>query len=60
MWWGKIILCIEYKINDYIFISVVSADPTFVDIIPNVTVAIGRDAVLQCTVDEIENYKVVF
>ncbi|KAG8182300.1 hypothetical protein JTE90_013906 [Oedothorax gibbosus] len=39
---------------------VVSADPSFVEVIPNVTVAIGRDAVLQCTVEEIENYKVAW
>ncbi|KAF8793681.1 Lachesin like protein [Argiope bruennichi] len=38
----------------------VSSDPTFVEMIPNVTVPIGRDAVLQCTVQDIENYKVAW
>ncbi|GIX73255.1 hypothetical protein CEXT_549371 [Caerostris extrusa] len=34
-----------------------SADPVFVETIPNVTIPIGRDAVLQCSVDDLENYK---
>ncbi|CAL1296808.1 unnamed protein product [Larinioides sclopetarius] len=41
-------------------ISGVSSEPTFVEMIPNVTVPISRDAVLQCTVQDIENYKVAW
>ncbi|XP_015920396.1 lachesin-like isoform X2 [Parasteatoda tepidariorum] len=41
-------------------ISVVASQPEFTELIPNATVAIGRDAVLQCTVDNLENYKVAW
>ncbi|GIY04378.1 ig domain-containing protein [Caerostris darwini] len=34
------------------------ADPVFVETIPNVTISIGRDAVLQCSVEDLEYYEV--
>ncbi|GIY27569.1 AGAP008778-PA-like protein [Caerostris extrusa] len=37
-----------------------SAGPVFVETIPNVTISIGRDAVLQCSVDDLENYEVAW
>ncbi|XP_054714188.1 lachesin-like [Uloborus diversus] len=40
--------------------SGVSSQPEFAEVIPNVTVAIGRDTVLKCAVDNLENYKVAW
>ena len=38
----------------------VGADlPKFAEPIPNVTAAIGRDALLVCLIDNLQNYKVI-
>lgn len=32
--------------------------PSFVEPIPNITVAVGREAILQCTIEDLDSYKV--
>ncbi|XP_054714660.1 lachesin-like [Uloborus diversus] len=41
-------------------LSVASLEPEFTETIPNVTVPIGRDALLRCTVENLGSYKVAW
>lgn len=42
----------------YLFVSVMMDEPRFAQPIPNVTVAVGRDANLPCVVEHLGTYKV--
>lgn len=49
------------EVNDFhnaIFISAVSEDPEFTDIIENITVAQGRNVKFGCSVKNLGSYKV--
>jgi len=43
---------------DTVRYTIPSEEPEFVDQIPNVTVALGRDAKLPCLVNNLETYRV--
>ncbi|XP_067120306.1 lachesin-like isoform X2 [Centruroides vittatus] len=53
-------LCVYCMLALLQLIPVISMFPQFAEPIPNITVAVGRDAMLQCTVDDLENYKVAW
>lgn len=42
------------------FVAAMTDDPRFAEPIPNVTVALGRDASLPCVVENLGTYKVRF
>lgn len=46
-------------INFLYFFSALTDGPRFIEPIPNVTVALGRDASLPCVVDNLGTYKVI-
>lgn len=46
-----------YYLN-YRFVAAMTDDPRFAEPIPNVTVALGRDASLPCVVENLGTYKV--
>lgn len=50
------VLCFYFKI--FIFVAAMTEEPRFVEPIPNVTVALGRDASLPCIVENLGTYKV--
>lgn len=43
---------------NYLYVSVMMDEPRFAQPIPNVTVAVGRDANLPCVVEHLGTYKV--
>lgn len=59
-----IFICIKYMnkctICRFCFVSAMTDDPRFAEPIPNVTVALGRDASLPCVVENLGTYKVQY
>lgn len=50
---------INNNISPWFLITALTDEPKFAEPIPNVTVALGRDAALPCVVENLGEYKVI-